>query len=80
MSMDVIKCKKTWEALGTGDNGNPGWCVCPSEMECPEEPLSKNRTFRIREELDRKLQESADRSRRSVSQEIEYRLEQSFEA
>jgi hypothetical protein len=42
------------------------------------ERLNKNRTFRIRDELDRKLQEAAAQSKRSVSEEIEYRLERSF--
>ncbi len=43
------------------------------------ERLSKNRTFRIRGELDAKLQEAASKTGRSVSEEIEYRLEQSFQ-
>jgi hypothetical protein len=43
------------------------------------ERLSKNRTFRVRGELDEKLLAAAAVSGRSVSEEIEYRLEQSFE-
>ena len=43
------------------------------------ERLSKNRTFRIRGELDDRLQEAASKVGRSVSEEIEYRLEQSFQ-
>jgi hypothetical protein len=42
------------------------------------ERLSKNRTFRVRGELDEKLQRAADTSGRSVSEEIEFRLEKSF--
>ena len=42
------------------------------------ERLSKNRTFRVRGELDSTLQTAALRSGRSVSEEIEFRLEQSF--
>jgi hypothetical protein len=40
--------------------------------------LSKNRTFRIRDELDQQLELAARTSRRSVSEEIEYRLDRSF--
>jgi hypothetical protein len=43
------------------------------------ERLSKNRTFRIRGDLDDWLQAAAAQSGRSVSEEIEYRLEQSFQ-
>src|SRR5262245_26128077 len=43
------------------------------------EHLSKNRTFRVWDELDEKLQAAADRSRRTVSAEIEYRLAESFQ-
>ena len=39
------------------------------------EKLSKNRTFRIRGNLDARLQEAASVSGRSVSEEIEYQLE-----
>jgi predicted transcriptional regulator len=42
------------------------------------ERLSKNRTFRVRDELDAKLQAAAKQSHRTVSAEIEHRLEQSF--
>jgi hypothetical protein len=42
------------------------------------ERLSKNRTFRVRGELDYRLQAAANESGRSVSEEIEYRLENSF--
>jgi hypothetical protein len=42
------------------------------------ERLSKNRTFRVRGELDEKLQAAAEQSRRTVSAEIEFRLECSF--
>ena len=42
------------------------------------ERLSKNRTFRIRGELDDRLQAAASKAGRSVSEEIEYRLEHSF--
>lgn len=43
-----------------------------------KERLSKNRTFRIRQTLDDQLVAAADASRRSVSEEIEFRLEQTF--
>ena len=42
------------------------------------ERRSKNRTFRVRGKLDSNLQIAAQRSGRSVSEEIEFRLEQSF--
>ena len=38
----------------------------------------KNRTFRIRDSLDQRLKAAASASGRSVSEEIEYRLERSF--
>ena len=41
--------------------------------------LSKNRTFRVRGDLDEKLQAAAVVSGRSVSEEIEFRLDQSFD-
>jgi hypothetical protein len=43
------------------------------------ERLSKNRTFRVRAGLDDQLVAAAERSGRSVSEEIEHRLEKSFE-
>jgi predicted HicB family RNase H-like nuclease len=43
------------------------------------ERLSKNRTFRVRGTLDEQLVVAADAARRSVSEEIEYRLERSFQ-
>jgi predicted transcriptional regulator len=43
------------------------------------ERLSKNRTFRVRGDLDTKLIRAANKSGRSVSEEIEYRLERSFD-
>jgi hypothetical protein len=43
------------------------------------ERLSKNRTFRVRGGLDEKLQAAAAVSGRSVSEEIEFRLDQSFD-
>jgi hypothetical protein len=43
------------------------------------ERLSKNRTFRVRGSLDEKLQAAAAASGRSVSEEIEFRLDQSFD-
>ena len=43
------------------------------------ERLRKNRTFRVREALDDKLLASAAASGRSVSEEIEFRLEQSYD-
>lgn len=43
------------------------------------EKLSKNRTFRVRGQLDDQLAVAAERSGRSVSEEIEYRLDRSFE-
>jgi predicted DNA-binding protein len=43
------------------------------------ERLVKNRTFRIRDSLDQRLQEAAKQSGRTVSEEIQYRLEQSFD-
>lgn len=42
------------------------------------ERLSKNRTFRVRAQLDEQLADAAGSSGRSVSEEIELRLEQSF--
>jgi hypothetical protein len=42
------------------------------------ERLSKNRTFRVRGDLDEQLQAAANVSGRSVSEEIEYRLKESF--
>jgi hypothetical protein len=42
------------------------------------ERLSKNRTFRVRGDLDECLQHAANMSGRSVSEEIEYRLQKSF--
>lgn len=43
------------------------------------ERLSKNRTFRVRGGLDARLQRAAAKAGRSVSEEIEWRLEQSFD-
>jgi chromosome segregation ATPase len=43
------------------------------------ERLSKNRTFRVRGNLDDWLQAASAASGRSVSEEIEYRLERSFQ-
>ena len=43
------------------------------------ERLSKNRTFRVRGTLDEQLVAAADDARRSVSEEIEHRLERSFQ-
>jgi hypothetical protein len=45
----------------------------------PGERLSKNRTFRVRGVLDERLQATAAASGRSVSEEIEFRLHQSFD-
>ena len=42
------------------------------------EPLSKTRSFRVRPRLDDLLQAAAVEASRTVSQEIEYRLETSF--
>lgn len=42
------------------------------------EPLSKTRSFRVRPRLDELLQTSAAEASRTVSQEIEHRLELSF--
>lgn len=42
------------------------------------ELLSKNRTFRVRPQLDEQLTEASLRAGRSVSEEIELRLERSF--
>jgi predicted DNA-binding protein len=42
------------------------------------ERLAKNRTFRIRGDLDERLQAAAKQAGRSVSEEIEHRLEGSF--
>jgi hypothetical protein len=39
---------------------------------------SKSRTFRVHGDLDQKLEAAATQSGRSVSEEIEYRLERSF--
>src|SRR5262245_16683392 len=43
------------------------------------ERLSKNRTFRVRATLDEQLAAAAKQSGRSVSEEIEHRLENSFQ-
>jgi len=42
------------------------------------ERLSKNRTFRVRGTLDEQLAAAAQEAGRSVSEEIEHRLEESF--
>jgi hypothetical protein len=42
------------------------------------EHLVKNRTFRVWRKLDHQLQAAAEQSRRTVSAEIEFRLELSF--
>lgn len=42
------------------------------------ERLSKNRTFRVRGALDDLLQAASDASGRSVSEEVEYRLDRTF--
>jgi hypothetical protein len=42
------------------------------------ERLTKHRTFRVRGRLDETLQDAAQQSGRSVSEEIEYRLERTF--
>lgn len=42
------------------------------------ERLSKNRTFRVRGQLDEQLSAAADQSGRSVSEEIEFRLDRTF--
>jgi hypothetical protein len=42
------------------------------------ERLSKNRTFRVRGQLDDQLSAAAEKSGRSVSEEIEFRLERTF--
>jgi len=42
------------------------------------ERLSKNRTFRVRGTLDEQLEAAAQEAGRSVSEEIEHRLEASF--
>lgn len=42
------------------------------------DPVRKNRTFRIRDSLDRALIKAAKSAGRSVSEEIEFRLELSF--
>jgi hypothetical protein len=42
------------------------------------ERLSKNRTFRVRGTLDEQLEAAAQTTGRSVSEEIEHRLEESF--
>ena len=45
----------------------------------PGERLSKNRTFRVRGGLDERLPAAAAATGRSVSEEIEFRLDQSFD-
>ena len=45
----------------------------------PGQRLSKNRTFRVHGDFDEKLQAAAAASGRSVSEEIEFRLAQSFD-
>jgi hypothetical protein len=44
-----------------------------------DERLSKNRTFRVWDKLDEQLRAAAQQSRRTISAEIEYRLENSFQ-
>jgi hypothetical protein len=44
------------------------------------EPLIKNRTFRVSESLDERLRTAAEQTGRSVSEEIERRLEEWFRA
>jgi hypothetical protein len=41
-------------------------------------PLNKSQTFRLTVDLDKKLRDAATESGRSVSEEIQFRLEQSF--
>jgi replication-associated recombination protein RarA len=41
-------------------------------------PLSRNLTFRLDRELDRQLRRAAKEAGRSVSEEIQYRLRESF--
>jgi hypothetical protein len=43
------------------------------------ERLVKNRTFRVWRKLDHQLQATAEQSRRTVSAEIEFRLEHSYQ-
>jgi hypothetical protein len=54
----------------------------PSKLGRPPkregERLTKNRTFRVRGTLDEQLEAAAQETGRSVSEEIEHRLEQSF--
>ena len=45
----------------------------------PKNRKSVNFTFRSREEMREQLRVAADRSGRSISEEIEYRLNQSFQ-
>ena len=63
--------KRRRRARGTPPPGRP--------PRHPGERLSKNRTFRVRGGLDKKLQAAAAVSGRSVSEEIEFRLDQSFD-
>jgi hypothetical protein len=41
-------------------------------------PLTKNLTFRLDAELDKQLRRAAERAGRSVSEEVQYRLRESF--
>jgi hypothetical protein len=44
-----------------------------------DDRLRKNRTFRVSSSLDQRLQTAANQSGRSVSEEIEWRLDRSFD-
>jgi hypothetical protein len=71
----VIECKIIWErvksmAPGRKKGGRP--------LKHKGEPLSKTRSFRVRPRLDELLRAKAEEASRTVSQEIEHRLETSF--
>jgi hypothetical protein len=48
------------------------------KLKRPGAPLSENINFRLRPELKEKLKAAAEEAGRTVSEEVQYRLEQSF--
>ena len=63
----------------TADRGSGGKASRGRPPRHQRERLRKNRTFRVRPVLDSNLVAAAATSCRSVSEEIEFRLEQSFD-
>jgi predicted transcriptional regulator len=50
----------------------------PRRSRIPGKRLARTRTFRMSDELDKQLKKAAKTAPRSISAEIEYRLERSF--